>query len=137
MDGSKMNRLDALIEAALRPDEELQAPPTLVAGVSERLRIAALRDREMRRFRVSLITLLLALSSALIAAGGYLWFTKLDVIARAGVSGGKGHYDYYATALGLSLGDYTGAYTLVLSLLLLAATIALGVRPLRRYLNYR
>ena len=137
MDGSRMDRLDGLIEAALRPDEELQAPPTLVAGVSERLRIAALRDREMRRFRVSLITLLLALSSSLIAAGGYLWFTKLDVIARAGVSGGKGHYDYYATALGLSLGDYTGAYTLVLSLLLLAATIALGVRPLRRYLNYR
>ena len=137
MDGSRMNRLDALMDAALRPGPELQAPPTLVTGVTERLQVAALREREKRRFRMSLLTLLLALSSSLIAAGGYLWFTKLDVIARAGVSGGKGHYDYYTTALGLSLGDYTGAYTLVLSLLLLAATIALGVRPLRRYLNYR
>ncbi len=133
--GNRQQNLDALIERALTGDAPVSVPATLLAGVQERLRVAALRDHERVRFRLSMLTLLLALLSALVAAFFSLWFTKLNLIANVGVSGGKGQYDYYATALGLFFGDYRGAYSLLASLLLVAATLLLGVRPLRRYLN--
>lgn len=133
--GNRQQNLDALIERALTGDAPVAVPVTLLAGVEERLRVAAIRDREWVRFRLSMLTLLLALFSALVAAFFSLWFTKLNLIANVGVSGGKGQYDYYATALGLFFGDYRGSYSLVASLLLAAATLLLCVKPLRRYLD--
>ncbi|MBW7865497.1 MAG: hypothetical protein H3C30_13935 [Candidatus Hydrogenedentes bacterium] len=133
--GNRQQNLDALIERALGEERPVPVPVTLLPGVRERLRVAALRDRERVRFRLSMLTLLLALCSALVAAFFSLWFTKLSLIASVGVSGGKGQYDYYATALGLLFGDYRGAYSLLASLLLAAVTLLLGVKPLRRYLD--
>lgn len=129
--------LDALIDRALSEEPMLRAPVTLQRGVEERLRIADLRDREKMRFRLSMVTLLLALVSALFAAGALLWFTNLSLLAKTGVSGGRGHYDYYATALVQSWHAYQGAYTLVLSVLLAACTVAMGWRPLRKRLGLR
>jgi uncharacterized membrane protein YbjE (DUF340 family) len=134
--GEKMD-LDALIDQALSTEPLLRAPLTLQRGVEERLRIADLRDREKMRFRLSMATLLLALVSALFAAGALLWFTNLSVLAKAGVSGGKGQYDYYATALAQFWHAYQGAYTLVLSVLLAVCTLAMGWRPLRKRLGLR
>lgn len=137
MAGSDKFDLDALIDQALSAEPVLRAPVTLQRGVEERLRIADLRDREKMRFRLSMATLLLALVSSLFAAGALLWFTNLSVLARAGVSGGRGQFDYYATALVQSWHAYQGAYTLVLSVLLAVCTLAMGWRPLRKRLGLR
>jgi hypothetical protein len=137
MAGGEHFDIDALIDQALSTEPLLRAPVTLQRGVEERLRIADLRDREKMRFRLSMATLLLALVSALGAAGALLWFTNLSVLAKAGVSGGKGQYDYYATALVQSWHAYQGAYTLVLSVLLAVCTLAMGWRPLRKRLGLR
>jgi hypothetical protein len=137
MAGADKFDLDALIDQALSAEPVLRAPVTLQRGVEERLRIADLRDRELMRFRLSMATLLLALVSSLLAAGALLWFTNLSVLAKAGVSGGKGQFDYYATALVQSWHAYQGAYTLVLSVLLAVCTLAMGWRPLRKRLGLR
>jgi len=137
MAGGKKIDIDALIDQALSKEPMLRAPASLQCGVEERLRIAALRDREKMRFRLSMVTLLLALVSSLLAAGALLWFTNLSVLAKAGVSGGKGQFDYYFTALVQSWHAYQGAYTLVLSVLLAACTLAMGWRPLRKRLGMR
>ncbi len=137
MAGGKKFDIDALIDQALSEEPMLRAPVSLQRGVEERLRIADLRDREKMRFRLSMATLLLALVSSLLAAGALLWFTNLSVLARAGVSGGKGQLDYYFTALVQSWHAYQGAYTLILSVLLAACTLAMGWRPLRKRLGLR
>ena len=137
MAGGKKIDIDALIDQALSAEPLLRAPVSLQRGVEERLRIADLRDREKMRFRLSMATLLLALVSSLLAAGALLWFTNLSVLAKAGVSGGKGQFDYYATALVQSWHAYQGAYTLVLSVILAVCTLAMGWRPLRKRIGMR
>ncbi len=137
MAGGEKFDIDALIDKALSAEPMLRAPVSLQRGVEERLRIADLRDREKMRFRLSMATLSLALVSALFAAGALLWFTNLSVLAKAGVSGGKGQYDYYATALVQFWHAYQGAYTLVLSVLLAVCTLAMGWRPLRKRFGMR
>lgn len=135
MAGGEKFDIEALIDQALASEPMLRAPVSLQRGVEERLRIADLRDREKVRFRLSMATLLLALFSSLFAAGALLWFTNLSVLAKAGVSGGKGQWDYYATALVQSWHAYQGAYTLILSVLLAVCTLAMGWRPLRKRLG--
>ena len=137
MAGAEKLDIDALIDQALSSEPMLRAPATLLRGVEERLRIADLRDREKMRFRLSMATLLLALVSSLFAAGALLWFTNLSVLAKAGVSGGKGQFDYYATTLVQFWHAYQGAYTLVISVILAVCTLAMGWRPLRKRLGMR
>ncbi len=131
--GEKQDRLDGLIARALQGDPQLKAPVTLLQGVEERLRIAELRDREQRRFRYSMVMFASMAGGALFLAAAGLWLTSLHLISNVGVSGGKGFFDYYTTALVLGWDHYRGAYTLVLSILLGVATLAAAVLPLRKY----
>ncbi len=124
------NALDALINEALSDEPFLKAPITLQRGVEARLRIAALRDREKKRFAISMATLALLFVAGFIAAAVLVWFTKLSFLYTEGVSGGKGQFDYYITAMTMALASYQGAYSLIMSLVLAvgAGIVALAMQ---------
>ncbi len=117
--------IDAIIEEALSEEPFLKAPLSLHRGVDARVRLISLREHEQRRFSVSMFTLIFLFFGNLLFAGIMLWFTNLSVLYSDGVSGGKGWFDYYATALMLSFSGYQGAYSLVASFLLAMATFCL------------
>ena len=127
--------LDALIEEALSDEPYLKAPITLQRGVEARLRIAALRDREKRRFAISMVTLALVFVAALLAAATVVWFTKLSFLYTEGVSGGRGLLDYYMTAVGMYFSNYQGGYSLIVSFILaVAACIVAVVMGLHKFI---
>ncbi len=126
--------MDTLIEKALSGEPMRPVPLTLHRRVAERVRIAALRERERTRFRYSMATLAVGFLGIVGAAGLLISITNLDVVLNSGIAGGKGQYDYYATSMALTWEDYSGAYSLGLSVLLAFGTVILGIIPLRRYL---
>jgi hypothetical protein len=127
--------LDMRIEEALKGDRFLHAPDTFHRRVEERIRIAALSDREKTRFRYSLISLAAAFLAVLAVAGLAVFFTNFGGIMTRGVAGGKGQYDYYATSMIFSWTAYSGAWSLILSLLAAGGTMLLGLIPLRHFLT--
>jgi len=121
-----IEELDKLIEEALSEEPFLKAPLSLQRGVEARVRLISLREHEKRRFSVSMLTLTLLFFGSVALSGILLWFTNLSVLYTDGVSGGKGWFDYYATAISLSFSSYQGAYSLVISFLLALATLFLA-----------
>lgn len=122
-----MDDLDALINQALSGEPFLKAPLSLQRGVEARLRVAALRDKERVRFRVFMVTLAIAFLASLCAAGLLLWFTNFSFLYTEGVSGGRGHFDFYTTSLSMFFTSYQGAYSLLTSFVLGIGAIALAV----------
>ncbi len=122
-----MDELDALIDQALSDEPFLRAPVSLQRGIEARLKLAALRDQEQSRFRFSMASLVFVFIASLAMAGILLWFTNLSALYTDGVSGGKGHLDFYTTSLSLSFTAYQGAYSLIASLVLAIGAIALAV----------
>lgn len=128
-----IDELDALISAALSDEPMLKAPASLQRGVEERLRIVHLREREKARFSASMTTLAIVFLASIGAAGTMLWFTSFSFLYTDGVSGGKGHLDYYVTALSMYFSGYQGSYTLLMSFVLgIGAFIAAIVMQLRK-----
>jgi len=127
--------LDALISAALAEEPLLKAPASLQRGVEERLRIVHLREREKARFSASITTLALVFFASVSMAGLVLWFTSFSFLYTDGVSGGKGHLDYYLTAVPMYFSGYQGGYTLLMSFILgigaFVAAIAMGLHKAR------
>ena len=113
-----MDELDDLISRALADEPFLKAPITLQRGVEARLRIAHIRDHEKARFTASMTTLAFVFAVSLVVAAISIWFTNLSFLYTEGVSGGKGHLDYYFTALTMYFSGYQGAYTLLMSFIL-------------------
>ena len=105
--------LDLLIEEALAGEPLLQAPSSLQENIEARLDIAELRENEEPRFCSSMTAPLFILVGALAAAALSLWFTNLSVLYSEGLSGGKGLWDYYMTALHMSFSSYQGSYSFV------------------------
>jgi hypothetical protein len=62
-------------------------------------------------------------------------FNNFYLLISHGVDGGKGQYDYYASAMELSWAGYSGAYSLLSSILIALGTVCLGLIPLRRYMS--
>ncbi|HDP33788.1 MAG TPA: hypothetical protein ENN29_01620 [Candidatus Hydrogenedentes bacterium] len=122
-----MDDLDALIREALADEPFLKAPITLQRGVEARLRIAHLRDHEKTRFAMSMATLAVVLIASLAMAAVVVWFTKLSFLYSEGVSGGKGQFDYYITALTMTFSSYQGAYSLVASFVLAVAACVVAL----------
>jgi len=100
--------------------------------VEERVRIAALRDKEKARFRYSMASLAFAFVTALGLAAMLITFTNLESFLTNGVSGGKGQYDRFAVYMSRSWSGISGVYLLVTSMALAAGTLLLGLIPLRR-----
>jgi len=128
-------QIEAAIEAALSGERLLPTPITLHRRVVQRLRIAAMRELEQSRFRYSMAGLAVAALAVLIATAVAVSVNNFSLLISHGVDGGKGQYDYYATAMELSWAGYSGAYSLLSSLLIALGTVCLGLIPLRRYMN--
>lgn len=124
-DFNDFDDLDLLIEQVLSEEGLLQAPPSLIRNIEASLDIAELREHEERRFRISMASLFFIFVGALSAAGLSLWFTNLSVLYSEGVSGGKGLWDYYMTALHMSFTSYQGSYSLAGALLFSIGAIIL------------
>jgi len=128
--------IDAIIEDALNGERMMSAPINFHRAVEERVRIAALKDRERVRFRFWMQSLVASGCVALFIASTVVAVTNLQLIVTNGVSGGKGVYDYYLTLLfGTSFENYGGAYTLASSVLLAAVSLVLGWSPVRRLIG--
>lgn len=125
--------MNALIETALSEEKMRLAPITLHRRVEERLRIAALREKEELRFRYSMAAFAAVLCSVLTAAAFLLAFTPLGGLLIPGASGAKGQYDYYATSMALSVAGYRSLYALALSLLMAGGALFLGLFPSRKH----
>ena len=125
--------IDAIIEEALTSERMLAAPINFHRKVEERVRIAALKERERARFRFWMLSIAASACGALFMAATLLAVTNFQGIVTNGVSGGKGTLDYYLTAVfGTSMGTYSGAYTLVTSVFLAIVALVLGWIPVRR-----
>ncbi|MCK5861311.1 MAG: hypothetical protein KAH38_02425 [Candidatus Hydrogenedentes bacterium] len=122
-----IDELDALISRALVDEPFLKAPVNLQRGVEARLRIARLRDREKARFSASITTLFFVFAVSLVLAAVAIWFTSLSFLYTEGVSGGKGHLDYYFTALAMYFSGYQGTYTLLMSFILAIGALAVAL----------
>lgn len=128
--------LDALIESALKGERMLAAPIDFHRKVEERVRIAALKERERVRFRFWMQSLVASACGALFLASSVVAVTNLQLIVTNGVSGGKGVYDYYLTQIfGASFETYGGAYTLATSVVLAGVSLVLGWSPVRRLIG--
>ena len=122
--------IDAIIEQALRTERMRPTPMNLHRGVEQRVRIAQLRDHEALRFRYSMATLGVAFLAALLVAGLLVSFTNLSVLINHGVSGGRGQYDAFTTSMQISYSGYSGAYSLISSMLLASGTILVALIPI-------
>lgn len=129
------DELDALIEAALRNEPMLAAPITLHRRVEERVRIAALRERQRARFRYSMLSFSLACVGVLVFAAFLIDFTTLWLLRANGLPGGLGLYDLYANSLTRTATGYSGAYSLLAAILLACGAVLIGLVPLRRFLR--
>ncbi len=128
-----MQDIDAMIEEALKGERMLSAPLNFHRRVDERVRIAALKERERARFSFWMMSIAASACGALFIAALVIAVTNLNVIVTNGVSGGKGTFDYYLTAVfGATVETYSGAYTLVASVLLAAVALVLGWIPVRQ-----
>jgi len=133
MDEFDPQELDAMIEDVLKSERMLSAPLNFHRRVDERVRIAALKERERARFSFWMLSIAASACGALFLAAVAIAVTNLNVIVTNGVSGGKGTFDYYLTAVfGASVETYSGAYTLVVSVLLAAVALVLGWIPVRQ-----
>ncbi len=121
--------LDALIEAALRDEPLLPAPPGLQRKIQERVLYAALKEQERARFRRSLLGAVGAVMVILFGTVAVVSLSHFSILYRHGVSGGRGFVDYYLTLLDLSWSGQVGvlalAGTLTLSMVALWAGLVL------------
>lgn len=129
------DEIDRAIDSALIGERMLSAPITLHRRIMERVRYAAMRERERVRFRVCMTSLAVALLAALGIAFLVISVTNLDIYIRHGVDGGKGQYDYLAASLAQRWTVYSGAYSFLLSLLMAGGALLLGLIPLRKMMN--
>lgn len=127
----KDSELDALIEEALRSQEMLPVPSTLHARVANQLKAQALIERERARFRASMAMMVVALLAIVVGGVVLVAFTHLRGVLVYGAPGAKGRFDYLVNNAFLSLTDYTGSYSLGISLLLALGTLLFIIIPLR------
>lgn len=135
MDSRMPIDMDAVIEAALRGEPLLPAPATLHSRVEERLRIAQLREQEQQRFRYTMATLAVSMLAIVGVTAVVVSFTNLYVLFNQGVSGGRGQVDAFMASMLLSYTGYSGAYSLLSSLLLAGGTLLIGLVPLWKHLS--
>lgn len=105
--------LDALIEAALRDEPLLPAPPGLQRKIQERVLFAVLKEQERARFRRSLLGAVGAVMVILFGTVAVVSLSHFSILYRHGVSGGRGFVDYYLTLLDVSWSGQIGVFALV------------------------
>lgn len=134
-EGPEADALDSLIESALRNEPMLTAPMNFHRRVEERVRIAAMHDQELTRFRYSMASLALAFCGAVGLAAAVIVFTNFDLLLANGLPGGGGIYDRYAVFMTQSWSSYSGTYMFAASATLAVGTLLVALIPLGRYLR--
>jgi hypothetical protein len=129
------DELDAMIESALRSEPMLTAPLHLHRKVEERVRLIALHDHEVARFRYSMMSLLLAFLGAFGLGAAVVVFTNFELLLANGLPGGGGLYDRYSVFMSQSWSSYSGTYLFAASMSLALGTLLLAWIPLRNYLR--
>jgi hypothetical protein len=123
--------LDALIEAALAEEVLLPVPAGLHARINERVHLAALQQRERVRFRNAMLSGFAASVGIVVAVAALVATTKFDVLLKHGISGGQGLMDSYAATFALSWPPYWEGLILSLVLMIVVATVWIGLIPWR------
>ncbi|MFP4500423.1 MAG: hypothetical protein ACLFTT_05440 [Candidatus Hydrogenedentota bacterium] len=121
--------LDELIESALSSEPLQSAPCDLAQRVDERLRVQALIDRERARFRTSMAMMAVAFVAIIVGGVVFVAFTHLRSLMLYGAPGAKGRFDYLVSEMLRTFGEYTGAYSLGISLVLALGAVALLFIP--------
>ncbi len=129
------DELDAMIESALRSEPMLTAPLNLHRKVEERVRLIALHDHEVARFRYSMLSLLVAFLGVSGLGAAVVVFTNFELLLANGFPGGGGLYDRYAVFMSQSWSSYSGAYLFAASMSLALGTLLVAWIPLRNYLR--
>lgn len=129
------DEMDALIESALRSEPMLSAPMHLHRRVEERVRLIALRDNEVTRFRYSMLSLAVAFCGAIGMAAAVIVFTNFELVMNTGIPGGGALFDRYTGIMSQSWASYSGAYLFGASILLALGTMLLAWVPIRNYLR--
>jgi len=129
------DELDDLIESALRTEPMRPAPVDLHRKVTDRMRFADLRERQVARFRYSMASLGLALFGALGVAGFAIAFTNFELLMSNGLPGATGLYDKYAVSMSQTWAHYSGAYLMPLLTVMACGIGAAALWPLRKYLR--
>lgn len=129
------DELDALIESALRTEPMLAAPMNLHRRVEERVRLIALREDEVARFRYSMLSLVVAFCGAISMAAAVIVFSNFELLLANGLPGGGGIFDRYTVVMKQGWASYSGAYLFAASLALAAGTMLLAWIPIRNYIR--
>jgi len=129
------DELDAMIESALRSEPMLTAPLNLHRKVEERVRLIALHDHEVARFRYSMLSLLVGFLGVFSLGAAVVVFTNFELLLANGFPGGGGLYDRYAVFMSQSWSSYSGAYLFAASMSLALGTLLVAWIPLRNYLR--
>lgn len=129
------DEMDTLIESALRNQPVLSAPMNLHRRVEERVRLIALRDDEVVRFRYSMLSLVVAFCSAIGLAAAVVVFTNFELLLANGLPGGGGVFDRYAMVMTQGWAGYSGAYLFAGSVILALGTMLLAWIPIRNYIR--
>jgi uncharacterized membrane protein YbjE (DUF340 family) len=120
---------DAVIEAALR-EQPLQPTPLLLhRRITRGVRIAVLRQHEQARCRRILGGAALLALAMVFAAVAAVVATHLTSLLRPGLAGGMGWLDYYSTSITVAWQSYTGAYSLVVAVLLAGGAFLVALIP--------
>lgn len=127
--------LDAMIASALGSEPMLAAPMHLHRRVEERVRLIALRDDEVARFRYSMLSLALAFCGAIGLAASVVIFTNFELLLSNGFPGGGGIFDRYTIFMSQTWSTYSGAYLFASSVILALGTMLLAWVPIRNYLR--
>lgn len=132
-DLENFDEFDAMIESALTSEALRPVPMMLHRRVEDRIRIVALKERQRQRFRFSMLSLLFAFAGTTAMAAALVVFTNFELVRTRGLAGSWGIFDLYTNSMTMSASSYGGAYSLMTAMLLAAATLLIGLVPLRAY----
>ncbi len=125
--------IDVLIEEALCGEKFLTPPPTLHSKVMKRVKIHQLQKREKIRFKYVVLGFSLTLLTVVMGVVFSISFYKWYVMYYYGSDAVRGYFDYYRTTFQSLWLAYQGSYSLILTLILTATTVALLFIPRARH----
>ena len=132
MDPAKEPDIDALIENVLTQERVEHVPFNFHRKIGKCVRIAALRQREQARFRVTILLVTLGMFILAGAGVGLLLLTHGNSMRNNGLPGAFGFIDQYTTSFSLYLAGIDTASLLLLAVIVTLFSFVLGFFALAR-----
>ena len=127
--------IDALIEDVLNTERLEHVPTNFHKKIGECVRVAALRQRENNRFRVTILMVSLGMIAIVFTGMGVLALTHGGAIRENGFPGIYGIIDQYRTIFHLYWAAIDTQQLLIVASALTAITLVLGFLPLSHSLK--